>query len=135
MELFNKLKEDLKKSMINKNEERKNFLRVIIGEINRKGNDVSDNDILSILKKLKENAKLMNNNFEVSVLDEYLPQMMPECELREIVENLVIKNGFSGMKDMGNVMKLLKNSDFAQYIDFKLASNIVKETLIGDMHP
>ncbi len=132
--ILNKIKTDLKKSMIGRNEERKNFLRVILGELDRKDKNPSNKEIILVLKKLKSNAELMKNQFEINVLNEYLPQEMNNCDMKDIIENIIAENNFSGLTNMGKVMKILKQSNFANLINFKKASVIVKEELTENLH-
>ena len=65
---------------------------------------------------------------EKEVLDRYLPKTLSEDELTKVVEELIEKNGFTTMKDMGNVMKILKETYPNQY-DGKLASTIIRNKL------
>lgn len=41
---------------------------------------------------------------DIEILEEYLPEAMPEDELRSIVENAIRDSGATGIKDMGQVM-------------------------------
>jgi uncharacterized protein YqeY len=46
--------------------------------------------------------------FEVSVLQEYLPQALTEDEIKAILEQVVTETSASGIKDMGKVMAAVK---------------------------
>ncbi|ADQ85464.1 conserved hypothetical protein [Methylovorus sp. MP688] len=46
--------------------------------------------------------------FEVSVLQEYLPQALTEDEIKAILEQVVAETSASGIKDMGKVMAAVK---------------------------
>jgi len=46
--------------------------------------------------------------FEVSVLQGYLPQQLTEAEVSELLDKVVADTGASGMKDMGKVMAAIK---------------------------
>ena len=65
---------------------------------------------------------------ELEILNGYLPKQLTEEELKEKISNIINDNGFSGGKDMGKVMGLLKESFDGQY-DGKMASQLVKTLL------
>jgi len=46
--------------------------------------------------------------FEVAVLQNYLPQALTEDEVKAILEQVVADTGASGIKDMGKVMAAVK---------------------------
>lgn len=128
MKLQEKINVDLKESMKNKNVEKRNLLRVVIGEINRIGKEVSDEAVIKIIRKMKENANLYGTSNESVILSEYLPVLLEKMQLETIINGFIIKNNYSSMKDMGMLMKELKTNYGAQ-IDGKLASGIIKNML------
>lgn len=131
MTLQEKLQSELTSLAKEKNNSKKELLKVVLAEISReKSKIVSDEVVLRILKKMKFNANGCGNLEEVSILDVYIPQIMCETKLRTIIENIITENEFSGMKDMGKVMGAIRNSEFANSIDSKIASGIVKELLM-----
>jgi len=67
---------------------------------------------------------------ELSILTDFLPTQMTEDELRALVQATVSHVGAKSPKDMGQVMKLLQ-PQIAGKADGKLASNMVKEALVG----
>lgn len=129
MKLQERIKSDLKQAMLDKNENRKSLLRVFIGEMNRIGKDVSDEDIIKILRKMKENAEMMKNDVEVSIINEYLPVTISYGQTKSIITNIITENGFSGMRDMGKVIVELKKLPIVNMIDLKMANQIIKELL------
>ncbi len=46
--------------------------------------------------------------YEVSVLQEYLPQPLTEAEIAALLDKVVADTGASGIKDMGKVMAAMK---------------------------
>jgi len=124
MKIENLIKTDLRKSMIGKDKERTSLLRTLLGEFNRVGKDLSDNKALSIIKKMKENAVLLKNDYEISVLSEYLPKVFNEIETNKIIDDFFNGQKFS-KKDFGLIMKKLKDK-YGQSIDMKIVSKIVK---------
>ncbi|OBV11863.1 GatB/YqeY domain-containing protein [Erythrobacter dokdonensis] len=65
---------------------------------------------------------------ELSVIEEFLPQMMDEAATRAAIEAIKAETGASSMKDMGTVMAELKARHGA-VLDGKLASGLVKAAL------
>jgi len=84
---------------------------------------------ISIIKKMKENAKSMNNTNEVEILSEYLPEVLSTEETIKIVEDMCVENSYT-QKDMGTFMKEIK-SIYGSTIDMKLVSITFKNTLNG----
>lgn len=119
---------DLKIAMKEQKENEKSLLRVIIGEFNRVGKTINDDEATKIIKKLKENAIEMHNENEISILDKYLPQMLSNDDLTIIIENIITKNNIVDMKGLGIVMGKLKQKYPNQY-DGKLASTIIRKHL------
>jgi hypothetical protein len=66
--------------------------------------------------------------FEIGVLQAYLPQQMPEAEVAEAVAAAIAESGASGVKDMGKVMALLKPR-LAGRADIGKVSALVKAKL------
>ena len=61
-------------------------------------------------------------------LEEYLPQMMTNEKLENIIDSAISDLGLSTMKDMGKVMGYLKETFPNQY-DAKHASTYIKSKL------
>jgi uncharacterized protein YqeY len=67
---------------------------------------------------------------EIEIISAYLPQQMSEHEMRAAVGEAIKQIGAAGMKDMGKVMAVLKQSH-AGKMDFAKASALVKQALSG----
>lgn len=130
MTLEQKIANDLKQAMLQKNEAKKSLLRVVIGEFNRKGDgkEIGDAKATDVIKGMIENAKLVNNTDEVLILEEYLPKQLTKDQITMLVQQLIEDYKYTSIKDMGKVMNDLKSGFPGQY-DGKLASEIVKEQL------
>lgn len=106
--------------------------------------DIDDADILKVLQKMaKERRELVelykqNNRIDLSdkeakeleVISEYLPKMLSEDELKNIVENTITELSATSIKDMGKVMGYI-NKKYAGQIDGSVLSNLVKSRLCG----
>ena len=131
MTLKEQINSDFITAFKNKETEKKNFLGVVKGEIqNEEGRtgSVSDEKVLSILKKLEKSLVQTNTPDslrELEVLKPYLPVMMSESRIDEIVSNYV-KNGLT---NVGQIMGEF-NKDFKGLADNKIVSEIAKKHLV-----
>lgn len=144
--LKEKLMEDLKNSMKNKDEIRKNtvqMVRAAILQIEKdKGIQVEDDKILEIISKevkskkdaLKDFEKAQRQdlidqtNQEIAILQEYLPKQLSREEIKEIVENIINEIGATTMKDMGTIMKEAK-AKMGASADGKTINEVAKEIM------
>lgn len=144
--LKEKLMEDLKKSMKEKNEIRKNtvqMIRAAILQIEKdKGIAVDDEKIIDIIAKEVKGKKdalsdfekagredLINQtNEEISILEEYLPKQLTKEEIKEIVSEVIEEIGATSIKDMGVVMKEAK-AKIGASADGKSINEVVREIL------
>ena len=65
---------------------------------------------------------------EINIIPRFLPDQMDDKELAEAVEQVIAESGASSIKDMGNVMGMLRGK-FAGQMDFGKASALVKARL------
>lgn len=144
--LKEKLMEDLKKSMKEKNEIRKNtvqMIRAAILQIEKdKGIAVDDEKIIEIIAKevkVKKDALsdfekaeredlISQTNEEISILEEYLPKQLTKEEIKEIVSEVIEEIGATSIKDMGVVMKEAK-AKIGASADGKSINEVVREIL------
>lgn len=144
--LKEKLLEDLKISMKEKNINRKNVVQMVRAAILQKEKDnnieLNDNQIMEIIAKeckkredsLEEYKKANREDLilkikeEIDVLKEYLPKKMEKAEIEKIVKEIIEQTGATSMKDMGNVMKLAKEKCGVS-ADGKDINQIAKEML------
>ena len=144
--LKEKLMEDLKNSMKNKDEIRKNtvqMVRAAILQIEKdKGIQVEDDKILEIIAKevkskkdaLKDFEKanredlISQTNTEIEILQEYLPQQLSREEIKTELEKIISKLGATTMKDMGAIMKEAK-AQMGASADGKTINEVAKEIM------
>lgn len=147
MELEKTLQADLVSAMKGHQENAIAALRSVKAAIqNEKVNgtyhELTDNDIVKLIQKLvkqrQESIEIYTQagrheladkeQKEMFVLMNYLPKSLSEEELHSAIDDIVAELGASSMKDMGNVMKLLRERYAGQY-DGKTASEYIKEKL------
>ena len=144
--LKEKLMEDLKISMREKNNLRKNTIQMVRAAILQiekdKGIEVDDNKILEIIAKEVKSKKdaladfekggredlIAQTNQEIEVLQEYLPKQLTHDELVEKIKEVIAKVGATSIKDMGAVMKEAK-AQIGTAADGKSINEVVKELL------
>ena len=144
--LKEKLMDDLKQAMKEKDEIKKNtvqMVRAAILQIEKdKGIKVEDDKIIEIIAKEVKTKKDAIVDFqkgsrddlveqtkkEIEILSEYLPRQLSKEEIIEIVKNVIEKVGATSIKDMGKVMKEVTGR-FGAVIDSSKASQIVKSKL------
>ncbi len=144
--LKEKLLEDLKTSMKEKNTIRKNVIQMVRAAILQEEKDkqieVNDDQILEIIAKESKKRKdslpdyeksgredLINQvKEEINILAEYLPKPLSNEEIEEIVEEVISQTGATSMRDMGKVMKEAK-SKIGPAADGRTINEIVKQKL------
>lgn len=106
------------------------------------GKDLEDADILQILQKQvkqrNESLAIYQQNgrddlaqkeqFEINIISAFLPAQLSEEDILIIVTETVAKLGASGMKDMGKVMKVVKEQTLG-LADPAIVSGVVKKVL------
>ncbi len=106
------------------------------------GKDLKDADILQILQKQvkqrNESLAIYQKNgrddlaqkeqFEINVISNFLPTPLSDDDILIIVTETVAKLGASGMKDMGQVMSVVKEQTLG-LADPAVVSSVVKKVL------
>ncbi len=144
--LKEKLMEELKNAMKNKDEIRKNtvqMVRAAILQIEKdKGIQVEDDKILEIIAKevktkrdaLKDFERAQRQdlidqtNKEIEILQEYLPKQLSREEIKVELEKIINKIGATSMKDMGAIMKEAK-AKMGASADGKTINEVAKEIM------
>lgn len=146
MSLKERLADDLKSAMKDKNTIRKNVVQMVRAAILQfeKDNKVTldDEGVLEIIAKQMKQRRDSLPDFEKSgrddliadlkaemdVLSEYLPEQLTREELEAIVEDAVKTTGASSMKDMGKIMATVMPKTKGR-ADGRLINEIAKELL------
>ena len=144
--LKEKLLEDLKESMKNKNVVRKNTVQMVRAAILQVEKDkhieLNDEQIIDIIAKESKKRKDSLSDYEksgredlineikeeISILAEYLPKQLSMEEVESIVKDVISEVGATSIKDMGKVMKAAKEKIGAAS-DGKTINEAVKKLL------
>ena len=134
MILKEKITNDMLVARKNGNVVHRNVLSVLLTELEKKEKesgrttgDVTDSEILPIIKKLIESNILCKNEIENIYLECYLPTKMPDGELETVIRIVIGANNYT-IKDMGKIMNYLSTSLPGQY-DGKKASELIRKLL------
>ena len=147
MSLADKINQDIKTAMKEKQADRLAALRAIKTELlleqtSGSGKPINEEKEIKIIQKLikqrKDSAEIYkkeNRNdlyekemAEIKFLEEYLPEQLSEEELNAIIKEAVEKTGASSMKDMGKVMGMV-NAKVAGRAEGKVIAQKVKVLL------
>ena len=144
-----KLMEDLKTAMKNKDIVKKNTIQMIRAAILQTEKDkqieLDDNSILEIInkqvkqkndaleqfKKANRQDLVEQTKLEINILKEYLPKQLSKEEVEQIVIDLSRTLGISDMKGMGTLIKSAK-AKIGAGSDGKTISEVVKKVLNND---
>ena len=153
MSLRNNIDEDYKQSIKNKDQQKVDTLRLIRSAIkdkdistrtseNKEG--INDAEILSLLinlikqrkdsieqfQKAKRDDLIKNEQSEIEIINEYLPQQKTQEETEKIIYEIITTNNLESIKDMGKLMSIIKN-DYAGEVDMGLVGKIAKSKLVN----
>ncbi len=141
-----KISDDVKTAMRSKDKERLGALRLIQAAFKQKEVDerieLNDEQVIVILDKMAKQHrdsitqfKDANRNdlveieeFELNIIEAYLPAQLSEDEINTHIENAISKTGADSIKDMGKVMGILKG-ELQGRADMGKVSGLIKARL------
>jgi len=146
LSLHDKLRADLKKAMLGRDQEVRNTLRLIIAEFPKltvpltlesgkkttrlkKPEEITDDDVIGIIKGLAKSEQTIleitgqTTSDYLEILQSYLPKMIEREEITNWVKDSIDFSQYKNkMQAMGPVMK-----HFGKLADGKLVNQILKE--------
>ena len=146
MTLKQRLQDDLKRAMREKDETRKLTLRMALAAVKysevERGKELTDADIQAILQKeVKQRRETLEQleqverpelaaaeQAELAILIEYLPKQFGREEIEDLARKVITELGAEGPAQMGQVMGTLMPQVKGQ-ADGKLVSQVVRELL------
>ena len=146
MSLFKKIQNDMYTAMKAGEKESTNTLRITLAKLKdkqiEKRGDLTEEEVIKIIQTLvkqrKESIELyvqggrneladIEKN-EIALLKKYLPQMISENDIKNIVETVINEVGATSMSDMGKIMpEVMKRGK--GLIDGRIAQKFVQEFL------
>jgi len=139
---------DLKKAMQEKDKDKLKVLRALKSAVQYKKleqkKELTDDEVISVFKiqvKQRQQAAelyIQGNrpelaeieNREIEIIKVYLPEEISEAELEKEVSDAIVHLNAGSMKDMGIVMKYLKEK-LGSNVDGKSLSAIVRRELLS----
>ena len=146
MSLLKNITDEMYSSMKSGDKEKANTLRTLISKLKdqqiKLRKDISDEEALKIIKTLvkqrKESAEIYSKagrkelaekeNFEISILDNYLPKLMSDEDILSLIKNIVKETNAKGLSDIGKVMPLVMKRGKGK-VDGKIANRILRSLL------
>ena len=120
-----KIINDIKEAMKSQDKEKLAVLRMVKGamqleEINKK-QELNDEDVIAVISKQIKTRKesivefekgnrtdlIEQANFEIKVLEEYMPEQMSEEEINKVIDEVFTKVNPAGPSDMGKIMGMI----------------------------
>jgi len=147
MSLRTQILDDIKTAMKQRNQLRADTLRFLQAavknrEIELRPNEIKDEDILSVIKKLVKQRKESIEQFEkagrndlvekekseLAIYEGFLPKAMDRADVEKVVAAVIADLKATTIKDMGSVMKEI-TARTAGAADNKVVSEIVRSKL------
>jgi uncharacterized protein YqeY len=146
--LKERLQQDMKTAMKAGDKERLGVIRLIIAAIKQREVDerieLDDTQVLAVLDKMLKQRRdsidqferagredlAAKERFEVGVCQEYMPAALSADDIDAMIAAAVASTGAAGIKDMGQVMGVLK-PQMQGRADMAAVSKLVKERLAG----
>ena len=146
MSLLKNITDEMYLSMKSGDKEKANALRTLISKLKdqqiKLRKDISDEETLKIIKTLvkqrRESAEIYSKagreelaekeNFEISILDNYLPKLMSDEDVLSLIKKIVDKTNAKDLSDIGKVMPLVMQRGKGK-VDGKIANRILRSLL------
>ncbi|MFL3006038.1 MAG: GatB/YqeY domain-containing protein [Candidatus Neomarinimicrobiota bacterium] len=146
MSLLKNITDEMYLSMKSGDKEKANALRTLISKVKdqqiKLRKDISDEETLKIIKTLvkqrRESAEIYSKagreelaekeNFEISILGNYLPKLMSDEDVLSLIKKIVDETNAKDLSDIGKVMPLVMQRGKGK-VDGKIANRILRSLL------
>ena len=146
MKLFDKIQSDMYQAMKAKDTVKSKTLRVVFAKLKdqkiAKREELTEVDELKVLQSIAKQHKESITMFrtggrddlveqetkELQIIEQYLPKMMTDEQIRNIVKSAVEETGAQALSDIGKVMPIIMKKG-AGKIDGKKAQLFLRELL------
>lgn len=146
MSLLDRLNEDMKKAMKNKDKEKLSVIRMIKATIQNEsiklGKSLSEEEEMTVLSREVKQRKDSLQEFEkagrqdladkikteLTYVMEYLPDQLSEEEIKKLVQEAIRESGAASKSDMGKVMAIIMPKVKGR-ADGSLVNKLVREEL------
>jgi uncharacterized protein len=143
-----RINDDMKAAMRGGDAQRRDALRLLLAALKQREVDerkeLADADVVAVIEKMIKQRResitqfekggradlAKNEQFEVGILQGYMPQAMSDAEVEAAVTEAIAAAGAKAPSDMGKVMGVLKGK-LAGKTDMTKVSALVKAKLAG----
>ena len=148
MSLKGRIQEDVKNAMRAQQREQLADLRLVTAAIKQievdERVDLNDEQVLAVLDKMTKQRResleqyqkagrddlAAQEQFELDLIQTYLPEPLSEAELATLIQSTIADTGASSIRDMGSVMNALRGQVQGR-ADMKAVSQAVKNQLMS----
>ena len=146
MSLLKSIIDEMYLSMKSGDKEKANTLRILISKLKdqqiKLRKDISDEEVLKVIKTLvkqrKESAEIYSKagreelaekeNFEISILSNYLPKLMSDEDVLSLIKEIIDETNAKDLSDIGKVMPLVMQRGKGK-VDGKIANRVLRSLL------
>ena len=146
MSLLKTITDDMYMSMKSGDKEKVNTLRTLISKLKdqqiKLKKNISDEETLKVIKTLvkqrKESAEIYlkagreelaeKENYEISILNNYLPKLMSEEEVLLLIKQIIDETNAKDLSYIGKVMPLIMQRGKGK-VDGKMANSLLRSLL------
>ena len=146
MSLIVRMEEELKAAMLEHDNERRDALRLLLASLRSAEKELqrplSDDEELQVLQRERKRRveaaeafrsggreeQAEDEEYELEVLEEFMPEPMSEEEIEEIIDDVISEVGATNIRDMGRVMAGVMHQVSGR-ADGSMVSQLVKEKL------
>ena len=151
MNIRERVSKNLKEAMIKKDTNLISTLRLILAAIKEKdiisrgkgdNSEVNDKEIISLLQTMIKQRKgsvelyvkgnrvdlAKKEEYEIEIISNFLPSQLSKQEIEEVINKTIKSSDFDSMKDMGKVIKIIKEQ-YDGMMDFGYVSKVIKDKL------
>jgi uncharacterized protein YqeY len=141
MSVLERVQDDVKDALKGGDRERVHALRLIVNELQKAAKEGDGDDVAVLQRERKRRLEAAEayreggsddraaaEEREAEIISSYLPEQMPEDELRAVIGDAVAESGASSPREMGKVMSLVMPKVKGR-ADGKRVSDLVKEAL------
>jgi uncharacterized protein len=140
------IEDDLKEAMRERDNDRRDALRLILSSLRSAEKELqrplTDQEELQVLQRERKKRleaeeafraagreeQADSEDYELEVLEEFMPEPLSEEELEEIVDDAIAENGATSLQDLGRVMADVM-PQVAGRADGSAVSQLVREKL------
>jgi uncharacterized protein YqeY len=146
MSLIEELEGEVKEAMLARDGDRRDALRLILSSLKSAEKDLQrelteDEELQVLQRERKKRVEAMeafrdagrdeqadHEEFELEILEEFMPEPLSEDEVERIVDDAIAENGATSLRDLGRVMADVM-PQIAGRADGSTVSQIVREKL------